>query len=242
MRVLVACEYSGIVRDAFIAAGHTALSCDFEPTERPGPHYQGDIRDVLYGQQWDLMVAHPPCTYLANSGAKWLYEKWTPEEQEINDMLFGTKLPGHSPRWNTERWRLMEEGAAFFRLLWEAPVPRIAVENPIMHRHAIKETGGRATQYVQPWQHGHKESKRTGLRLKNLPKLVPTDVVYDEMMLLPKRERERIHYLSPGPDRWKERSRTFPGIAAAMAQQWGGLPVISQPDSKGTPALVEALL
>lgn len=224
----MACEYSGLVRDAFIAAGHEALSCDFEPTERPGPHYQGDIRDVLYGQQWDLMVAHPPCRYLANSGVKHLYEKWTPAEVAEQEELLGVRIKGHSSRIDSARWALMEEGAAFFRLLWEAPVPRIAVENPVMHRHGMAATGGRATQFVQPWEHGHPESKQTGLRLKNLPKLTPTSVVYDEMMALPKKDRQRVHYLSPGPDRWKERSRTFPGIAAAMAKQWGGLPVLDQ--------------
>lgn len=223
MKVLVACEYSGMVRDAFIARGHEALSCDFEPTERPGPHYQGDVMDVLYSQPWDLMVAHPPCTYEANSGVKHLYEKWTEEEQAMHLDLTGLPLKGHSPRIDPVRWQLMEEGARFFRMLWEADIPRIAVENPVMHGHGIKATGGRATQFVQPWEHGHPESKATGLRLKNLPKLVPTKVVYDEMMLLPKRERQRVHYLSPGPNRWKERSRTFPGIAAAMAEQWGSL-------------------
>lgn len=219
----MACEYSGLVRDAFIAAGHEALSCDFEPTERPGPHYQGDIRDVLY-QDWDLMVAHPPCTYLANSGNKHLYEKWTEAEHEAHDLIYGGKRPGHSPRPDAERWRLMHEGAEFFRLLWEADhIPRIAVENPVMHGHGIRATGGRATQFVQPWEHGHPESKATGLRLKNLPKLTPTNNVHAEMMLLPKKERQRVHYLSPGADRWKERSRTFPGIAEAMAAQWGTL-------------------
>lgn len=225
MRVLVACEYSGMVRDAFIAAGHTALSCDFEPTEKPGPHYRGDIRDVLY-EGWDMMVAHPPCTYLANSGVKHLYEKWTAEEQEMVG-----PLKGHSPRIDAARWALMLDGAEFFRLLWEAPIPRIAVENPVMHRHGMTATGGRATQFVQPWEHGHPESKQTGLRLKNLPRLTPTNVVYDEMMALPKKDRQRVHYLSPGPDRWKERSRTFPGIAEAMAAQWGHLPVL-EPESQ----------
>lgn len=224
MKVLVACEYSGIVRDAFIARGHTALSCDFEPTERPGPHYQGDIRDVLHAEEWDLMVAHPPCTFLANSGNKHLYQEWTDQEHEDHDLLYGGPRPGRSDRRNEERWQNMLEGAAFFNMLWQQDhIPRIAVENPVMHGHGIRATGGRATQFVQPWEYGHPESKRTGLRLKNLPKLVPTRNVYAEMMELPKHIRERVHSLPPSATRWKERSRTFPGIAAAMADQWGAL-------------------
>lgn len=192
MKVLVACEFSGIVRDAFLDAGHAAMSCDILPTERPGPHYQGDVRDVL-DDGWDLMVAHPPCTYLALSGVRWLY---------------GGKGTVRDP----SRWAEMEDAAAFFRLLLDAPILRVAVENPIMHRH-----GGlpRATQIIQPWQFGHGETKATGLWLRGLPSLTPTNVV-------PERE-QRVHRMAPGPDRWRERSRTFPGIAAAMAAQWGAL-------------------
>jgi hypothetical protein len=196
MRVLVACEFSGIVRDAFIAAGHDAMSCDLLPTERPGPHRQTDVRRLLDwtsggGWGYDLMIAHPPCTYLANSGVRWLY---------------GGKGTVRDP----ERWALMEEAAAFFRLLLDAPIPRIAVENPIMHRHAgIRPPD----QIIQPWQFGHGETKATGLWLKNLPPLQPTTKL---------REREaRVYLASPGPDRWKERSRTLPGMAEAYADQWG---------------------
>ena len=193
MRVLVACEFSGIVRDAFIARGHDAMSCDLLPTERPGPHYQGDIFDVL-GDGWDLMVAHPPCTYLALSGVRWLY---------------GGKGTVRDP----DRWRMMEWAAMFFGDLLNAPIPRVAVENPIMHGHGRDIIGGGPSQTIQPWQFGHPETKATCLWLKGLPKLTPTNIV-------PGRE-QRVHRMPPGPDRWRERSRTFPGIAEAMAEQWG---------------------
>lgn len=192
MRVLVACEFSGIVRDAFIAAGHDAVSCDLLPSERPGPHIQDDVlRHLDCG--WDLMIAHPPCTYLANSGVRWLY---------------GGK--GTTP--DPKRWGDMEAAAAFFLAFLDGPVERVAVENPVMHRHAgIRK----ADQYIQPWEHGHGEVKATGLWLRNLPKLVPTDIVDGR--------EPRVHHASPGPDRWKERSRTMTGLAAAMAAQWGSL-------------------
>ena len=197
MRVLVACEYSGVVRDAFLARGHDAMSCDLLPTDSPGPHYQGDVRDVLF-DGWDLMIAHPPCTYLTNSGVRWLKD-------------------------NPERWELMKEGAEFFRMLLNAPIPMRAIENPIMHGHAVQIIGRRQDQVVQPWMFGHTEQKATGLWLENLPLLQPTDNVREEMMALPKKERNRIHYMSPGKDRWKLRSTTYQGIAEAMADQWGSL-------------------
>src|SRR5690606_13666757 len=197
MRVLVACEYSGVVRDAFLARGHDAMSCDLLPTDSPGPHYQGDVRDVLF-DGWDLMIAHPPCTYLTNSGVRWLKD-------------------------NPERWELMKEGAEFFRMLLNAPIPMRAIENPIMHGHAVQIIGRRQDQVVQPWMVGHTEQKATGLWLENLPLLQPTDNVREEMMALPKKERNRIHYMSPGKDRWKLRSTTYQGIAEAMADQWGSL-------------------
>lgn len=203
MKVLVACEYSGMVREAFAARGHYALSCDFEPTEQEGNHYQGDVRDVLDAEDWDLMVAHPPCTFLANSGAQWLYNK------------DGSR--------NQERWHNMAEGAAFFRMLWEAPIPRIAVENPVMVGHAARLVQSRPHQTVQPWQFGHPESKATSFFLKNLPPLVGTRNVEKEYRALPKNEGQRVHMLPPSPTRWKERSRTFRGIAEAMADQWGDL-------------------
>ena len=190
MKVLVACEFSGIVRDAFIARGHDAISCDLLPTDRPGPHYQGDVFDIL-DQDWSLMVAHPPCQYLSNSGVRWLY---------------GGK--GKVP--DPVRWAEMERAAAFFMALLDAPIPRIAVENPIMHGHAgIRKPD----QIVQPWWFGHGETKATGLWLRNLPPLVPTNVVDGRA--------PRVHYASPGPNRWKERSRTLQGLADAMADQWG---------------------
>lgn len=198
VRVLVACEYSGVVRDAFIAKGHDAMSCDLLPTDSPGPHHQGDVNDILREGGWDLMIAHPPCTYLCNSGVRWLYS-------------------------DHERWQHLIDGAAFFRSLLEAPVPRIAVENPTMHGWASKIVGSKQTQTIQPWQFGHPETKATGLWLKNLPLLTSTKNVKQEMLSLPIKERSRIHYASPGPDRWKLRSTTFAGIAEAMADQWGGL-------------------
>ena len=182
MRVLVACEFSGIVRDAFRAQGHFAASCDFEPTERPGPHYQGDVRDVLYDEGWDLLVAHPPCTHLSVSGARWF------------------------------RTKLAEQAAAldFVRELMSASIARIALENPIS---IISSRIRKPDQVVQPWQFGHGEVKATCLWLKGLPPLKPTDIVSGR--------EPRVHYASPGPDRWKKRSRTLPGIAQAMALQWG---------------------
>lgn len=196
MRILVACEYSGRVRDAFLAAGHDAISCDLLPTDAPGPHYQGDVRDIL-GDSWDLMVGHPECTYLCNSGVRWLSTDIT-------------------------RWPKMIDGALFFRQLLEADIPRIAIENPVMHGHAAKIIGRRQDQIIQPWMFGHPEKKATGLWLKGLPPLLPTEDVRDLMAGLPKSQTDRIHYASPGPDRWKLRSTTYAGIAAAMANQWGG--------------------
>ena len=187
MKVLVACEFSGIVRDAFAARGHDAWSCDLLPTERPGQHYQGDVFDIIE-DGWELMIAHPPCTYLANSGVRWLHEK-----------------PG--------RWILMNDGANFFFELLHAPIKRICIENPIPHKYAVEVIGRKYTQTIQPWQFGHGETKRTCLWLRRLPPLVPTDIVDGR--------EPRVHHMPPGPDQWKNRSRFYPGIAAAMAEQWG---------------------
>jgi hypothetical protein len=197
MRVLVACEFSGVVRDAFTARGHDAMSCDLLPTESPGPHYEGDVRDIL-GDGWDLMVAHPPCTYLCRAGTRWLYEK-----------------PG--------RWEQMADGAVFFLELLNAPIARLAVENPIMHSHARQIVGRRADQVIQPWQFGHLESKATGLWLRGLPPLIATEDGRAAMESLPRRESRKVHYAAPSADRWKLRSATYPGIAAAMAEQWGSV-------------------
>ena len=187
MKVLVACEYSGKVRDAFISQGHDAMSCDLLPTDVDGPHYQGDVFDII-DQGWDLMIAHPPCTYLTNSGVRWLHER-----------------PG--------RWEQLRDGAEFFKALLEADIPMIAVENPIMHKYAIEIIGRKQDQIVQPWQFGHGETKATGFWLKNLPPLMPTEIVEGR--------EQRIHKLAPSADRWKIRSETFTGIAEAMAKQWG---------------------
>lgn len=181
MRVLVACEFSGVVRDAFKAMGHDAWSCDLLPTEVPGQHIQGDVLAAL-SDGWDLMIAHPPCTHLAVSGARWFKDKREDQEKAVS----------------------------FFMALVNAPIPRIAVENPIS---IMSSRYRKPDQIIQPWQFGHGETKATCLWLKNLPPLNPTNIV-------PGREA-RIHRMPPGPDRWKERSRTFAGIADAMASQWG---------------------
>lgn len=195
MRVLIACEYSGTVRDAFIAKGHDAMSCDLLPTDKAGPHYQGDVRDILE-QDWDLMIAHPPCTFLTNSGVCHLHKDPT-------------------------RWDRLREGAAFFKALLDAPIPRIAVENPVMHKYAKELIGNvRQTQTIQPWMFGHTEQKATCLWLKGLSPLVPTNNVREKMLTLPKNQRQRLHYLPPSADRWKLRSTTYKGIADAMAKQW----------------------
>lgn len=185
MKVLVACEFSGRVRDAFIARGHQAVSCDLLPTERPGPHFQCDVRAVL-ANGWDLMVAHPPCRFLATSANRW------------------RNCPGRAEE--------VEKALEFVRLLLAAPIPRIAVENP---RSVISSRIRRADQLIQPWQFGHGEIKATCLWLKNLPPLEPTLIVDGR--------EARVHRAVPGPDRWKDRSRTLTGIAEAMASQWGRL-------------------
>jgi hypothetical protein len=181
LNVLVACEYSGTVRDAFTKRGHFAVSCDLLPTESPGLHWQGDVADIL-DCGWDLMIAHPPCTHLAVSGARWFKNKVV-EQREALD---------------------------FVRLLLDAPVPRIALENPVS---IISSRIRKPCQIIQPWQFGHGEVKATCLWLKGLPKLTPTNVVEGR--------EARVHRMAPSPDRWKERSRTFLGLAEAMAEQWG---------------------
>lgn len=153
MKVLVACEFSGIVRDAFIKQGHDAVSCDLLPTDKEGPHYQGEVEDILkYMKHYDLMIAHPPCTYLANSGVRWLYTQ-------------------------EGRWEKMRKGARFFRFLLDARIPKKCIENPIMHKHAVQIIGRRQNQIIQPWMFGHGETKATCLWLDNLPPLEPTDIV-----------------------------------------------------------------
>lgn len=190
MRVLVACEFSGVVRDAFRALGHDAMSCDLLPTEVPGPHYQGDVRDVL-GDGWDLMIAHPPCTHLAVSGARWFDDPRFPDKRDQQ-----------------------KDALDFVCLLRDALIPRIAIENPVS---IISSRLGKPTQIIQPWQFGHGEVKATCLWLFWLPPLIPTNVVSGR--------EQRVWKEPTKPDRWKERSRTLPGIARAFAEQWGGLAV-----------------
>lgn len=183
MNVLIACEYSAVVRDAFRARGHDAWSCDLLPSEGdPEYHMICPVEDVLEDCEWDLMIAHPPCTHLAVSGARWFKDKRTEQAEALE----------------------------FVRLLLDAPVPRIALENPVS---VISSRIRKPDQIIQPWQFGHGETKATCLWLKNLPPLTPTDVVEGR--------EARVHRMPPGPDRWKERSRTFTGIAEAMADQWG---------------------
>lgn len=183
MKVLIACEYSGRVRDAFIARGHNAMSCDILPTDAPGPHYQGDVRDIL-GNGWDMMVCHPPCTHLAVSGSRHFSAK---------------KASG-----------VQDEALAFVQTLLDAPIQRIALENPIS---IISSRVRKPVQIIQPWQFGHGETKATCLWLKGLPRLVPTNIVEGR--------EARVHRMPPSADRWKKRSTTFTGIAEAMAAQWG---------------------
>jgi hypothetical protein len=192
MKILIACEYSGTVRDAFARKGHDATSCDLLPTMTPGKHYQGSVTDII-GDGWDMMIAHPPCTYLANSGVSWL-----------------NRIPG--------RWDQMRDGE-FFRLLLNAPIPKIAIENPVMHGYAKEIIGQTYTQTIQPWQFGEDASKRTCLWLKNLPALVPTDVLVKNRYA--NQTPSGQNNLGPSADRWKERSTTYQGIANAMAEQWG---------------------
>ena len=191
MRVLIACEYSGAVRDAFAARGHDAWSCDLLPSDKPGNHYQGDVRDIL-NEHWDLMVCHPPCTHLAVSGARWFHLK----QQQQSDAL------------------------DFVRMLLNAPIERIALENPVS---IISSKIRKPDQVIQPWQFGHEATKTTCLWLKNLPQLVPTNIVGKGARHITKggKSLPEWYNLPPSADRWKIRSATFQGIADAMAQQWG---------------------
>ena len=183
MLVLIACEYSGRVRDAFTLKGHFAMSCDLLPSETPGHHYQGDVSDLL-DLGWDLMICHPPCTHLAVSGARHFAEKQASGVQQ--------------------------EALAFVQMLLDAPIPHICLENPVS---IISSRIRKPDQIIQPWQFGHGETKATCLWLKNLPMLTPTNVVEGR--------EAKVHKMPPGPDRWKDRSRTYQGVADAMADQWG---------------------
>ncbi len=183
MRVLVACEFSGTVRDAFSRKGHDAWSCDLLPTDKPGQHVQGDVLGLL-NDGWDLMIAHPPCTHLAISGARWFKDKRAEQEEALE----------------------------FVRRLLEAPIPKIALENPVS---VISSRIRKPDQIIQPWQFGHGETKATCLWLKGLPLLVPTRIVAGR--------EAKVLKAPPSPDRWKVRSLTYMGIAEAMASQWGVL-------------------
>jgi hypothetical protein len=198
MKILIACEYSGRVRDAFLALGHDAVSCDLLPTDVPGPHYQGDVRDIL-NDGWDMMVAHPPCTYLSVSGMHWT-------TRGLRDK------------------QLTEDALDFVRLLLDAPVPRIALENPIS---VISSRIRKPDQIITPYQFGHDASKKTCLWLKNLPPLAPTQMIEPRIVDGKKRWGNQTdsgqNNLGPSDDRWKIRSETYAGIANAMAAQWGAL-------------------
>lgn len=200
-RVLVACEFSGVVRRAFARRGFEAWSCDLLPSEdRSNKHIIGDVRDVL-GDGWDLLiVAHPPCTRLCNSGVRWLSKP--PQGRTLEEM-----------------WRELEEACALFSDCWNAPIRRVCVENPVMHKHAKARIRNYQewTQTIQPWQFGEPDKKRTCLWLRDLPKLKRTETVPEAQRV------DRVHRMPPHADRQKERSRFFPGIAAAMVDQWGPL-------------------
>ena len=204
LRVLVACEYSGRVRDAFKAKGHYAMSCDMLPTEVPGLHHKGDVIEVLH-DGWDLLIAHPPCTRLTNSGVRWLH----------------VPPPGKTKE---EMWRDLDLAAGFYKMLRDAPIPRKAIENPVMHRYARERIIPGSRQVVQPWWFGEPEFKATGFELIGLPPLVPTNKLTPPASGTEEHKQwSKVHRMSPGPERWKNRSRTYPGIAAAMADQWPGL-------------------
>ena len=188
MKVLVACEYSGNVRDAFIKKGHEAMSCDLMDTDVAGPHYKGDVFDII-NDGWDLMIAHPPCTFLCTSGARWLNDHRYPNRRKDR-----------------------EEAAEFFMKLYNSNIPKVCCENPVGYMTPYFR---KPDQYVKPYEYGHPTTKKTGLWLKNLPKLASTDVVEGR--------ENRVWKMPPSVDRWKERSRTYQGIAAAMAAQWGNL-------------------
>jgi len=194
MQVLVACEFSGVVRNAFVARGHDAMSCDLLPSETERPdgwdgHYQGDVLELLADSSYrfDLLIAHPPCTRLCNSGVRWLNER--------------------------NLWTEMEQAALFFKALLDCNIPKRCIENPLPHSYAVEIIGASYNQVIHPWQFGHEESKTTCLWLRNLPQLKPTNIVSIA--------KQKIHTMSPGANRSKERSRTYQGIADAFASQWG---------------------
>lgn len=196
LKIILGCEFSGVNRDAFHSAGHDATSCDLLPTEKPGKHVVGNILELL-DQGWDMAIFNPPCTYLCNSGVRWLSS--------------GGKL-------DPDRHTKMKAACDFFAALYWADIPRVCIENPVMHKYARDYLWSAwkvpsQSQTIQPYEHGHGETKRTALWLRNLPLLKPSNVVNGRT--------PRVHFAPPGLDRWKERSRTLPGIAKAMVAQWG---------------------
>lgn len=198
LSVLVGCEHTGIVRDAFLRAGHYAMSADLLPSESSaGDHHQGDVLEVLDGD-WDIAIFHPPCTYLANAGARHLYEP-------------------------SRRWQDMIHAAVFFRRLLECDIPRVAVENPVMHGWGQMVIGRQADQWVQPHHFGHAETKKTGLWLRNLPALRATHDMREELAAMTPAQRQRLGNMGERKDRGLLRSRTPLGMADAMAEQWGGV-------------------
>ncbi len=202
LNVLLACEESGTVRDEFIAAGHNAMSCDLLPTAKPGPHYRGDVRDVLHWG-WDMMIAHPVCTRLTNSGVRWLHVP--PPGKTIHEI-----------------WQEFEEGVDLYLALRNAPIDRKALENPVMHCYARERLGNVQRHIVQPWWFGEEMFKATGFELHGLPPLIATNKLTPPKPGTEEHKRwSWVHRASPGPDRAKIRSRTAPGIARAMASQWG---------------------
>ena len=199
MKVLIACEFSGVMRRAFRALGHDAWSCDLLPAADDSEfHSRDDIFDFIeHTASWDLMIAHPPCTYLCNSGVRWLHEK-----------------PG--------RWQAMADGVAFFNRLWELPIPKMAIENPVMHKWAKHLLIPQRSQIVQPWWFGDEAFKATGWWLRGLPPLLPTNKLVPPKPGTDEHKRwSKVHRASPSPTRWAERSATYPGLAAACAAQWG---------------------
>lgn len=208
MKILVACEYSGVVRDAFIKRGHTAISCDLLPTDAPGPHYQGSVLDLIdsnNSNNWDMMIAHPPCTYLTVTGNKWM----KPE--------FAHRFP--------DRHKQRQEALDFFKMLFEANIHKICIENPV---GVVSTMYKKPTQYVHPYQFGEPHSKKTGLWLKNLPPLVPTKLVEPQFHIYKDGRKDPVWHMDsmklPPLERMKFRSKTFQGVADAMADQWSNLP------------------
>lgn len=223
LNVLIACESSGTFRDAFLQAGALAMSCDLLPTEKPGPHYQGDVRDVLDGD-WDVIVAHPTCTRLTNAGSRWL--KVPPEE--LRPWQYPAEVVAAYARMTQPEklefmWEELRRGAEFYRLFQKAKARKgKAIENPIMHCHARRLLDPMQRQVVQPWWFGDPFFKATGWELTGLPLLEATNRLTPPAKGTPEHKAwSAVHLASPGPDRWRDRSRSFPGMAAAAAQQWG---------------------